>query len=595
MKRPHLLALSALIVIALIVFAPPLFKNEVFFARDHGDYFQPLRYFTAAQLRAGQLPLWNAYSASGEPWLANPQTGVFYPPAWLFVFLPFATAYILYLLLHALLMGGGAYAWLGRRVSSPAALVGAVALMLSGPILSALDVSNNFTTLAWLPLILRRAELDRERPKPHLSALLLAAAFLAGEPFFAMLFAIAYAFIVRHARTIAITGALAAALSAIQLLPFIEWIAGSDRVGGFAASDVLRESMHFADWLRLAVPSPLAARFGFRAMQQFVAIEYAGILVVALAVIGACFLKRRAIVPLVVIAITIVVASGPPLIALLPITLFRYPSRLVPFAIFAIIVLAAAGWDRIRRGSVVVDFVLVAAIAFELLAASRPILATRPFAPRSPYPPSIGRSGKLVRLPELRHSSRAAWIAGYLNLYDRRFDAYTAAPVISARYAALYADAMLRLDALRSMGAAYVLADRGLGGSFVPVAHAERVFVYRVDRTLPMVYISGAGRLQAPLSYAFDASLVRITVDSMIGGRVVLTQNDAPGWKVSVDGKDATKKLERGVFRAVDVTPGRHEITWRYRPLSLIAGAIITLVAIVFSVVETRRALLASK
>src|ERR1051325_12073154 len=64
---------------ALLAFAKPLLTNQVPSFRDHSDYFQPLRWFTADELRHGRLPLWNAYSASGEPWLANPQTAVFYP------------------------------------------------------------------------------------------------------------------------------------------------------------------------------------------------------------------------------------------------------------------------------------------------------------------------------------------------------------------------------------------------------------------------------------------------------------------------------------------------------------------------------------
>src|SRR5215211_3189090 len=83
-------------LLAIIPFLPPLLVDEVFTLRDHFDYFQPLRWYTASELQAGRLPLWNPYNASGEPWLANPQTGVFYPPAWLFVALPFATAYVLF-------------------------------------------------------------------------------------------------------------------------------------------------------------------------------------------------------------------------------------------------------------------------------------------------------------------------------------------------------------------------------------------------------------------------------------------------------------------------------------------------------------------
>src|SRR5690349_19754188 len=143
----HRFALSLLFVIALALFALPLVRGEVFTLRDHFDYFQPLHWFTSVELKAGHLPLWNPYNASGEPWLANPQTGVFYPPAWLFVALSFATAYVLFLLFHVVLLGLGAYRLFARDESPGAASIGAVALMFCGPVLSLLDVSNNLATL----------------------------------------------------------------------------------------------------------------------------------------------------------------------------------------------------------------------------------------------------------------------------------------------------------------------------------------------------------------------------------------------------------------------------------------------------------------
>ena len=133
--RRHGIAAATIVVAALAVFGPALARNEVFTFRDHLDYFQPLRFFTTEHLRAGRLPLWNPYNASGEPWLANPQTAVFYPPAWIFLVLPFATAYVGFLFFHALVLGFGAYVLFVRRASVAAALLGAVALMLSGPVL----------------------------------------------------------------------------------------------------------------------------------------------------------------------------------------------------------------------------------------------------------------------------------------------------------------------------------------------------------------------------------------------------------------------------------------------------------------------------
>src|SRR4051812_1377550 len=98
--QPSRLPFVVIAVVALLTFAKPLLRQEVPIVRDHFDYFQPLRWYTATELRQGRLPLWNPYNASGEPWLANPQTGVFYPPTWLFLALPFATAYTLFLALH---------------------------------------------------------------------------------------------------------------------------------------------------------------------------------------------------------------------------------------------------------------------------------------------------------------------------------------------------------------------------------------------------------------------------------------------------------------------------------------------------------------
>ena len=203
-------------VVALLAFSKPLLYREVPTLRDHFDYFQPLRWFTAEELRHGRLPLWNAYSASGEPWLANPQTAVFYPPAWLFVALPFATAYTLFLALHVMLAGWGAFLLFNRFASQGAALAAALALMFCGPVMSLLDINNNLASFAWIPLVLWCA---LAKVRPQWSALAIAMSFLAGEPFFAAAGALAFALIRRRdAINVALTSI---GFSAIQL--FRSW------------------------------------------------------------------------------------------------------------------------------------------------------------------------------------------------------------------------------------------------------------------------------------------------------------------------------------------------------------------------------------
>jgi uncharacterized membrane protein YfhO len=80
-------------------------------------------------------------------------------------------------------------------------------------------------------------------------------------------------------------------------------------------------------------------------------------------------------------------------------------------------------------------------------------------------------------------------------------------------------------------------------------------------------------------SLAFTSSSVFIQVDAPSPGDVVVTQQAAPGWSVTVDGMPANPH-ESSVFRAVHITRGRHAIKWIYRPLSLIIGTILTLAAL---------------
>jgi uncharacterized membrane protein YfhO len=79
---------------------------------------------------------------------------------------------------------------------------------------------------------------------------------------------------------------------------------------------------------------------------------------------------------------------------------------------------------------------------------------------------------------------------------------------------------------------------------------------------------------------AFTTSSVFIDVDMPTDGEVILTQQAAPGWHVTVDGKEATAQ-EIGVFRGVRVARGSHAVKWSYRPLPLFIGAILSFAALV--------------
>jgi len=122
--------------------------------RDQGDFFYPLKLYTAARMRAGELPLWNPLSGAGEPWLANGQSGVFYPPTLLFLLPSAALAGGLFLLVHYALAAWGARRFLKEEnVSDAGALLGAAAFAASGFAASLSAYWNHFGAWAWVPAV----------------------------------------------------------------------------------------------------------------------------------------------------------------------------------------------------------------------------------------------------------------------------------------------------------------------------------------------------------------------------------------------------------------------------------------------------------
>jgi hypothetical protein len=586
----HRFAFAFLALLATTLFLPALIKREVFTLRDHFDYFQPLRTFTADELKSARLPLWNPYSASGEPWLANPQTGVFYLPTWFFVFLPFEVAYALYLLLHVLVLGWGAYLLFARGAPPGAAMVGAVAVMFSGPMLSLFDVSTNFATLAWIPLVLWCALEGAWRR----GALVLALCFLGGEPFFAALAALMYSVVRRH-RDVLWTALIAFGLSAVQLLPFLEFVAHSDRAGGMEDTLILRHSMRLRDWLQVAVPSTQSMP------QQFIPVVYMSAIVVALALVGIVVglkSQRRAVIAwLALLVAAVALSTGPAWLTRLPVTLFRYPARLVPFGVFAVAALAVIGWQRIRADKRWLDLLLVLAISADLLVRATPLLVTAPFRRDVvPYDASIGKSAKILRFGEVDASERAAWMSGYLNLYDRRFDVFTAAPLASAPYVRMYRQLLAKPsgESFAYAGAAFILTKADLPLPWLFSTQVGSVRLYRNPLAFPMAahFTRGSASMRRAV-WKVDTSSAQVTVHAPQDGVLVLRQQAAPGWEVTIDGAAARPLVIDGIFRGVDVPKGRHEIVWKYRPRSLFIGAAMTLgtllALIVFEFVKRSR------
>ncbi|MBI3955744.1 hypothetical protein HY339_00655 [Candidatus Gottesmanbacteria bacterium] len=67
----------------------------------HRQYYFYRQFFNSF-LKEGIWPWWNPYNFAGVPFMANPIVNIWYPPTWLFVFLPLNIAYSWHIALHIL-------------------------------------------------------------------------------------------------------------------------------------------------------------------------------------------------------------------------------------------------------------------------------------------------------------------------------------------------------------------------------------------------------------------------------------------------------------------------------------------------------------
>ncbi len=127
-----------IVIVAVLIGVPmgmlyPLWRCPTTAGEDDFVFYWPVRKIVAEQMRSGRVPVWNPHMGCGVPLLADPQSAVLYPPHWMFLFLPAATAYSLCVFGLFTCAGGGTYLYLRRvGLSSAAAVFGAMAFTFSG-------------------------------------------------------------------------------------------------------------------------------------------------------------------------------------------------------------------------------------------------------------------------------------------------------------------------------------------------------------------------------------------------------------------------------------------------------------------------------
>lgn len=129
------------------------FKN--FLITDPVRQQYPWRELTIWSEKKIELPLWNPYSFSGTPLLANMQSAAFYPLNILFLILPFSIAWSLLIFFQPLLAGIFLYMYLRNlKIDMWASVIGSIVFAFSGFFTSWFEWGTVIHVGLWLPLIL---------------------------------------------------------------------------------------------------------------------------------------------------------------------------------------------------------------------------------------------------------------------------------------------------------------------------------------------------------------------------------------------------------------------------------------------------------
>jgi Bacterial membrane protein YfhO len=238
------------ILLALLIFAafPQVILGlETFVARDFGFFAYPLAHFQRDCFWHGELPFWNPYNQCGVPFLAQWNTMPLYPPSLIYLLLPLTWSLSFFCLLHLWFAGLGMF-FLARRWTGNnfAAAFAGVAFAFNGLTLNLLMWPSHIATFAWMPWVVLAVELAwREGGrKIFLAAIVGTMQMLAGGPetiFLTWLLLLALwiqqfvmnSFVRKNFWRFPLVIFLVIALSAAQLLPFLDLVAHAQREAGY--------------------------------------------------------------------------------------------------------------------------------------------------------------------------------------------------------------------------------------------------------------------------------------------------------------------------------------------------------------------------
>src|SRR3990167_2459971 len=345
------------------------FKN--FLITDPVRQQYPWKKLSIDSIKKIELPLWNQYSFSGTPNLANFQSGVFYPLNIIFL-LPYSFSWSLFIVLEPLLAGIFMYLFLKNlKLVNLASFFGGFVFAFSSFFVTWLEWGNILHTALWLPLILLSLDkLRKSRIWIFVLIFSLSSSFLAGhlQAFFYSFLVSLFYFLFRYFEKkelrflflFSVSSALSFLLILPQLLPTIKFIGLSAR-----SSDLLiwQQEGWFIPWqhlLQILIPD----FFGNPSTLNYWGVWNYGELSIYIGIVPLIFVlysvlgrKEKEVIFFAIILVLAFVFSLPTFFAKIPYQLdipflsTSQPTRLIYLIDFSLAVLAGFGLNKFIKSN----------------------------------------------------------------------------------------------------------------------------------------------------------------------------------------------------------------------------------------------------
>ena len=347
-----------------------IWDTEVPFFRDLGPYFFPIRFSLAQSLRAGELPLWDRHMGMGFPLLAGFQSGPFYPPHFVFLFVSFFDAIRVLFVFHYLVSAFGAYALSRRWGYQPyLSAIAAFLFTFGGIIVSLTNVLNHFQTAVWLPWLILAGERSIRSYSGKDLLMLSGVAliqFLAGSPeLYAISLGLLYISMVAGAEEskaaaylkpfslIILINILVAGVSMVQLLPTLELFFQSRRPTNIPYNEATAWSLRPMSLINFFVLDKEVDRSLFNGVRLFFGRDipfFVSLYIGQVCVFGLCswfyYARRKnkhAVAALILVGLVIALGRHAPIYSFLVtyapfFNLFRFPEKFV-FVVYPVVIL----------------------------------------------------------------------------------------------------------------------------------------------------------------------------------------------------------------------------------------------------------------